>query len=57
MNMFANIFILLLWKSHQVLEVQLPGKKVVSAGAFWNGMQGKKLKKFDERKHFSHVSL
>lgn len=41
----------------EVLEVQLPGKKVVSAGAFWNGMQGKRLKKFDETKHFSHVSV
>ena len=29
----------------QVLEVQLPGKKVVSAGAFWNGLRGQKLKK------------
>ncbi|KAK7265970.1 hypothetical protein RIF29_18607 [Crotalaria pallida] len=28
----------------EVLEVQLPGKKVVSAAAFWNGLQGKKLK-------------
>ncbi|XP_019449712.1 PREDICTED: uncharacterized protein LOC109352261 [Lupinus angustifolius] len=28
----------------EVLEVQLPGKKVVSAAAFWNGLQGKKIK-------------
>ncbi|XP_008457093.1 uncharacterized protein LOC103496854 isoform X3 [Cucumis melo] len=39
----------------EVLEVQLPGKKVVNASAFWNGMQGKKLKKFDASKHFLHV--
>lgn len=39
----------------EVLEVQLPGKKMVSASAFWNGMRGKKLKKFDASKHFSHV--
>ncbi|KAK4758418.1 hypothetical protein SAY87_019719 [Trapa incisa] len=29
----------------EVLEVQLPGKKVVSAGAFWNGLRGHLLKK------------
>lgn len=29
----------------QVLEVQLPGKKVVNAAAFWNGLRGQKLKK------------
>lgn len=29
----------------QVLEVQLPGKKVVKAAAFWNGLRGQKLKK------------
>ncbi|XP_058009304.1 uncharacterized protein LOC110647056 isoform X3 [Hevea brasiliensis] len=29
----------------EVLEVQLPGKKVVSAAAFWNGLRGQKLKK------------
>lgn len=29
----------------EVLEVQLPGKKVVNAAAFWNGLRGKKLKK------------
>lgn len=28
----------------QVLEVQLPGKKVTSAAAFWNGLRGQKLK-------------
>ncbi|KAG6383242.1 hypothetical protein SASPL_157014 [Salvia splendens] len=28
-----------------VLEVQLPGKKVVNAAAFWNGLRGQKLKK------------
>lgn len=28
----------------EVLEVQLPGKKAVSAAAFWNGLRGKKLK-------------
>ncbi|GKV47127.1 hypothetical protein SLEP1_g54050 [Rubroshorea leprosula] len=28
----------------EVLEVQLPGKKVVSAAAFWNGLRGQKLK-------------
>lgn len=29
----------------EVLEVQLPGKKVMGAAAFWNGLRGKKLKK------------
>ncbi|PON77441.1 NAD(P)-binding domain containing protein [Parasponia andersonii] len=28
----------------EVLEVQLPGKKVVNASAFWNGLRGQKLK-------------
>ncbi|KAJ4706962.1 putative Methionyl-tRNA formyltransferase [Melia azedarach] len=28
----------------EVLEVQLPGKKVVGAAAFWNGLRGQKLK-------------
>ncbi|PIN04890.1 Methionyl-tRNA formyltransferase [Handroanthus impetiginosus] len=30
----------------EVLELQLPGKKVVNATAFWNGLRGQKLKKF-----------
>lgn len=30
--------------SLEVLELQLPGKKVVTATAFWNGLRGKKLK-------------
>uniref|UniRef100_A0A7N2N0X2 methionyl-tRNA formyltransferase n=1 Tax=Quercus lobata TaxID=97700 RepID=A0A7N2N0X2_QUELO len=29
----------------EVLEVQLPGKKVISAAAFWNGLRGQKVKK------------
>ncbi|KAK9066941.1 hypothetical protein SSX86_014265 [Deinandra increscens subsp. villosa] len=29
----------------EVLEVQLPGEKVVNAAAFWNGLRGQKLKK------------
>ncbi|XP_073060551.1 uncharacterized protein [Primulina eburnea] len=29
----------------EVLEVQLPGKKVVNAAAFWNGLRGQKLKR------------
>lgn len=29
----------------EVLEVQLPGKKMVNASAFWNGLRGKKLKR------------
>lgn len=29
----------------KVLEVQLPGKKVVNATAFWNGLRGQRLKK------------
>ncbi|KAK2433610.1 methionyl-tRNA formyltransferase [Trifolium repens] len=29
----------------EVLEIQLPGKKVVNAAAFWNGLRGQKLKK------------
>ncbi|KAF5958406.1 hypothetical protein HYC85_005631 [Camellia sinensis] len=29
----------------EVLEVQLPGKKVVNAAAFWNGLRGQQLKK------------
>ncbi|XP_022862601.1 uncharacterized protein LOC111382795 isoform X2 [Olea europaea var. sylvestris] len=29
----------------EVLEIQLPGKKVVNATAFWNGLRGQKLKK------------
>lgn len=28
----------------EVLEVQLPGKKVVNAAAFWNGLRGQRLK-------------
>ncbi|KAL6286745.1 hypothetical protein ACE6H2_011135 [Prunus campanulata] len=28
----------------EVLEIQLPGKKVMSAAAFWNGVRGQKLK-------------
>lgn len=28
----------------QVLEVQIPGKRVVDATAFWNGLQGQQLK-------------
>ncbi|KAK8498828.1 hypothetical protein V6N12_053050 [Hibiscus sabdariffa] len=28
----------------KVLEVQLPGKKVTSEAAFWNGLRGQKLK-------------
>lgn len=28
----------------EVLEVQLPGKKVMNAAAFWNGLRGQKLK-------------
>ncbi|GMI85537.1 pigment defective 194 [Hibiscus trionum] len=28
----------------EVLEVQLPGKKVTSAASFWNGLRGQKLK-------------
>ncbi|XWS30788.1 hypothetical protein CRYUN_Cryun23aG0019800 [Craigia yunnanensis] len=28
----------------EVLEVQLPGKKVIAAAAFWNGLRGQKLK-------------
>ncbi|XP_004511271.1 uncharacterized protein [Cicer arietinum] len=31
--------------SLEVLEVQLPGKNVVKAAAFWNGLRGQKLKK------------
>ncbi|VFR00941.1 unnamed protein product [Cuscuta campestris] len=31
--------------SLEVLEVQLPGKKVVNAAAFWNGLRGQTLKK------------
>lgn len=30
--------------SLEVLEVQLPGKKVATATAFWNGLRGKRLK-------------
>ncbi|CAK7344107.1 unnamed protein product [Dovyalis caffra] len=29
----------------EVLELQLPGKKVFNAAAFWNGLRGQKLKK------------
>ncbi|XP_065848673.1 uncharacterized protein [Euphorbia lathyris] len=29
----------------EVLEIQLPGKKVISATAFWNGLRGQKVKK------------
>ncbi|KAK7381319.1 hypothetical protein VNO78_33928 [Psophocarpus tetragonolobus] len=29
----------------EVLEIQLPGKKIVNATAFWNGLRGQKLKK------------
>ncbi|KAI9085565.1 hypothetical protein K1719_032408 [Acacia pycnantha] len=32
----------------EVLEIQLPGKKVVRADAFWNGLRGQKLKRLKE---------
>ncbi|KAK6913574.1 Formyl transferase, C-terminal [Dillenia turbinata] len=35
----------------EVLEVQLPGKKVVSAAAFWNGLRGQKLQKMEQERH------
>lgn len=31
--------------SLEVLEIQLPGKRVVNAAGFWNGLRGQKLKK------------
>ncbi|XP_054806913.1 uncharacterized protein LOC129309371 [Prosopis cineraria] len=34
--------------SLEVLEVQLPGKKVVRSDAFWNGLRGQKLKRLKE---------
>ncbi|KAF4377424.1 hypothetical protein G4B88_026377 [Cannabis sativa] len=36
--------------SLEVLEVQLPGKKVVNAASFWNGLRGKKLKTLSQYK-------
>lgn len=30
----------------EVLEVQLPAKKVTSAAAFWNGLRGRKVRAF-----------
>lgn len=40
----------------EVLEVQIPGKKMVNAAAFWNGLRGQKLKIFvDERSAMSQV--
>ncbi|KAM5558189.1 methionyl-tRNA formyltransferase [Rosa sericea] len=32
--------------SLEVLEIQLPGKKVMNAAAFWNGLRGQQLKRF-----------
>lgn len=37
-----------IWQLIQVLEIQLPGKKVMNAAAFWNGLRGQQLKRFDE---------
>ncbi|KAI4346959.1 hypothetical protein L6164_007817 [Bauhinia variegata] len=37
----------------EVLEVQLPGKKVVNSAAFWNGLRGQKLKKLPEQAIYS----
>ncbi|XP_062107594.1 uncharacterized protein LOC133818619 isoform X2 [Humulus lupulus] len=34
----------------EVLEVQLPGKKVVNAASFWNGLRGQKLKTVSREK-------
>ncbi|EXB57385.1 Methionyl-tRNA formyltransferase [Morus notabilis] len=34
----------------EVLEVQLPGKKVMNAAAFWNGLRGQKLKVSSQEK-------
>uniref|UniRef100_A0A2C9WJR1 methionyl-tRNA formyltransferase n=1 Tax=Manihot esculenta TaxID=3983 RepID=A0A2C9WJR1_MANES len=44
---FKGSLVIPCWNSTalEVLEVQLPGKKVVSAAAFWNGLRDKKLKK------------
>lgn len=36
----------------EVLEVQIPGKKAISAAAFWNGLRGQKLKIY----HASNVN-
>ncbi|XP_010693755.2 uncharacterized protein LOC104906667 [Beta vulgaris subsp. vulgaris] len=33
----------------EVLEVQLPGKKVVKSAAFWNGLRGQKLKNIKDK--------
>lgn len=41
----AKFVSIILCNHLQVLEVQLPGKKVVNAAAFWNGLRGQKLKK------------
>lgn len=30
----------------EVLEIQLPGKKVMNAAAFWNGLRGQQLQRF-----------
>ncbi|KAJ8759412.1 hypothetical protein K2173_006932 [Erythroxylum novogranatense] len=35
----------------EVLEVQLAGKKVVTAAAFWNGLRGQKLKVYSSGEH------
>lgn len=34
--------------SLEVLEIQLPGKRVMNAAAFWNGLRGQQLKRFNE---------
>ncbi|KAK9143007.1 hypothetical protein Syun_012407 [Stephania yunnanensis] len=40
----------------EVLEVQLPGKKVVNATAFWNGLRGRQLKIEMMQYSYLHVS-
>lgn len=40
----------------EVLEIQLPGKKVMSAAAFWNGVRGQKLKTLSAAYVNDHLS-
>ncbi|KAJ4829760.1 hypothetical protein Tsubulata_027865 [Turnera subulata] len=41
----------------EILELQLPGKKVVSGASFWNGLRGQKLKKLLQKIPFIQLAM
>jgi hypothetical protein len=43
-----ELILFVIWQLLQVLEIQLPGKRVMNAAAFWNGLRGQQLKRFNE---------